>query len=251
MSKLFIVDDDLLICNLLETIAEPLFSQIEVFQKSDLFLQQQINDNDIILLDLMMPDMDGIEVIRHLAKKKSAASLVLISGYDRGVLHSAEALAQDHGLKIIKYFTKPIATAELIALLSSTVAENLNKEIEAVSKVKDKHQPCTSNVTFSFDEKDLQQAITNKQLILHYQPQIYMKAARLAGAEVLVRWQHPEHGLIYPDEFIPLAEQSGLIEQLTEEVIRLAVEQSLKWQQLGKVIKLSINISAHDDDNKK
>ena len=240
MSKLFIVDDDPFTCDLLEAIAKPLFLNIETFQSSRLFSNVKINDDDIILLDLMMPNMDGIEVIRFLAKSNATATLVLISGYDRGVLHSAEALAQDHGLRVAKHFTKPIPTTELISLLSTLFDQNINNEVKLPGKVK------PNSATFIPDKDDLQQALKNNQFIINFQPQILMKTADIFGAEVLVRWQHPEHGLISPDKFIPLAERSGQMGQLTEEIIYLAIEQSMKWQNMGKATKLSINISAQN-----
>jgi len=63
-------------------------------------------------------------------------------------------------------------------------------------------------------ENDLRLAIQNQEFILHYQPIIRMHDQRLAGFEALIRWNHPEHGIIYPDQFIPKAEETGLINQI-------------------------------------
>lgn len=68
MNSVFIVDDDTLTCNLLKTIVEPIFGNVETFQHPRAFLRLSLNKQDLIILDLMMPDMDGIEVIRHLAE---------------------------------------------------------------------------------------------------------------------------------------------------------------------------------------
>nr|3EQZ_A Chain A, Response regulator [Colwellia psychrerythraea 34H]3EQZ_B Chain B, Response regulator [Colwellia psychrerythraea 34H] len=119
LNRVFIVDDDTLTCNLLKTIVEPIFGNVEAFQHPRAFLTLSLNKQDIIILDLMMPDMDGIEVIRHLAEHKSPASLILISGYDSGVLHSAETLALSCGLNVINTFTKPINTEVLTCFLTS------------------------------------------------------------------------------------------------------------------------------------
>ena len=242
MNRVFIVDDDTLTCNLLKTIVEPIFGNVETFQHPRAFLTLSLNKQDIIILDLMMPDMDGIEVIRHLAEHKSPASLILISGYDSGVLHSAETLALSCGLNVINTFTKPINTEVLTCFLTSL--SNRQAQRELVSFNNDK----ANQGTFDFipTEQDLREAIDKKQLILYYQPQINMKTECLHGAEVLVRWLHPEFGLIYPDKFIALAEQTGLIEQLSEEVIHLAIKQSVHWQKLNRATRLSINISAQN-----
>jgi EAL domain-containing protein (putative c-di-GMP-specific phosphodiesterase class I)/ActR/RegA family two-component response regulator len=242
MNRVYIVDDDTLTCNLLKTIIEPILGDVETFQHPRAFLTLTLNKQDIIILDLMMPDMDGIEVIRHLAEHKSPASLILISGYDSGVLHSAETLALSCGLNVINTFTKPINIELLTCFLTSL--SNNQAQRERVSCDNDK----ANQAKFDFipTEHDLRDAIDNKQLILYYQPQINMKTACLHGAEVLVRWLHPEFGLIYPDKFIALAEQTGLIEQLSEEVIHLAIKQSVHWQKLNRATRLSINISAQN-----
>ncbi len=242
LNRVFIVDDDTLICNLLKTIIEPIFEYIEIFQHPRAFLKLILNAQDIVILDLMMPEMDGIEVIRHLAEHKSPASLILVSGYDSGVLHSAETLALSCGLNVINTFTKPMNTKVLTSLLKSL--SNKQTHIDFVSTNKDK--PNQGKFEFIPTEKDLCDAIDNHQLVLYYQPQIHMETESLHGVEALVRWLHPEFGIIPPDKFIALAERTGLIEQLTEQVIHLAIRQSVHWQKLNKSIRLSVNISAQN-----
>ncbi len=91
---------------------------------------------------------------------------------------------------------------------------------------------------------ELRQAIANGELVLHFQPKIDFKANRIHGVEALVRWQHPRHGLLAPDRFIPLAEQTGLIKPLTQTVLRLALAQAEAWRQGGLDLSVSVNISA-------
>ncbi len=90
----------------------------------------------------------------------------------------------------------------------------------------------------------LSQAIANNELVLHYQPKIDFDADRVSGVEVLVRWQHPVHGLILPDQFIPLAEQTGVIKPLTEWVLKNGLQQYEEWHRAGLSFSISINISA-------
>ncbi|WP_198555652.1 GGDEF/EAL domain-containing response regulator [Colwellia sp. 75C3] len=241
-NRVFIVDDDRLTCNLLKTIVEPIFKQVEIFQHPLEFLTLALNSEDIILLDLMMPEMDGIEVIRHLAQQNCPASLMLISGYDSGVLHSAETLALSCGLNVTKTFTKPINTNVLTDLLTTLSDEQTKREFSGT------HNDEFKQDTFEFipTEKDLRDAIDNKQLVLYYQPQINMETQCIHGAEALIRWLHPEFGIVPPDKFIALAERTGLIEQVTEVVIQSAISQSVQWQNVDKAIRLSINISAQN-----
>ena len=91
---------------------------------------------------------------------------------------------------------------------------------------------------------DLRQAIVGNQLLLHYQPKIDMKTGHVTGVEALVRWRHPTQGLLFPDTFIPVAEQIGLIEGLTQWVMNAALEQSALWQENGRDLSVSVNLSA-------
>ena len=93
-------------------------------------------------------------------------------------------------------------------------------------------------------QSELRHAISHDELVLHFQPKIDFTSGRVSGAEALVRWQHPKHGLLAPDHFIPLAEQTGLIKLLTYEVLRRALLQCVVWQQQGLDLSMSVNISA-------
>jgi len=92
---------------------------------------------------------------------------------------------------------------------------------------------------------ELRQAITASQLRLHYQPIVDMASGRPAGVEALVRWAHPRHGLLPPDQFIPLAEQAGLIGPLTDWVLEEALRQCLAWEEAGLRVDVAVNLSAH------
>jgi diguanylate cyclase (GGDEF)-like protein len=95
-------------------------------------------------------------------------------------------------------------------------------------------------------ENDLRGAIERNELVLFYQARVDVPTGRLIGAEALVRWQHPKRGLVPPNEFIPVAEESGLIIPLTAWVVRAACAQLQKWQRAGlAVVPLSVNLSAH------
>jgi diguanylate cyclase (GGDEF)-like protein len=91
---------------------------------------------------------------------------------------------------------------------------------------------------------ELRQAIKNDDLVLHYQPQIEVSNRRTVGAEVLVRWQHQKHGLIPPDDFIALAERTGLIKPLTYWVLKHAFQQGAAWHNSDIKISLAVNLSA-------
>ncbi len=94
-------------------------------------------------------------------------------------------------------------------------------------------------------ENSLRRALGKEEFVVYYQPQIDIKTQKLVGAEALVRWQHPDLGLVFPTEFIGLAEETGLIVPIGEWVIRKVCAQNKKWQDAGfEKVCISVNLSA-------
>ncbi|BBP79122.1 EAL domain-containing protein [Pseudomonas gingeri] len=96
-------------------------------------------------------------------------------------------------------------------------------------------------------ESGIRQALERDEFVLHYQPKLELSHGRVVGAEALIRWRHPERGWVYPADFIPVAEDSGLIVPLSRWVLRQACAQAQSWQREGlDPIIISVNISAID-----
>ena len=91
---------------------------------------------------------------------------------------------------------------------------------------------------------ELRDAVAGEDLTLHFQPQLDLGRNRITGVEALVRWPHPVRGMVPPDEFIPLAEQTGVIGPLTELVIRKALRQAADWSARGIALTMAVNVSA-------
>jgi len=104
-------------------------------------------------------------------------------------------------------------------------------------------QNSTSKLTLTHD---LRSAIDHGQLVLHYQPQMNLPGHRVEAVEALVRWQHPARGLLGPQEFIPLAEKSGMIRDLTRWVLEDALRQNGVWRSQGLDVGVAVNVSARD-----
>jgi EAL domain-containing protein (putative c-di-GMP-specific phosphodiesterase class I) len=90
---------------------------------------------------------------------------------------------------------------------------------------------------------DLRRGIDANELVVYYQPKCDSRTGQIVGVEALVRWQHPKHGLLMPDEFIPTAENTGLIEPLTMEVLRQSVTDSNRWRAAGIQVQVAVNLS--------
>lgn len=90
---------------------------------------------------------------------------------------------------------------------------------------------------------ELRTAIQRDELVLHYQPMVSIKTARVVGAEALVRWRHPQRGLLAPDEFIPVAERTTLVKPLARWVLDAALRDCRAWREAGHDLNVSVNVS--------
>ncbi|MCK5188957.1 MAG: EAL domain-containing response regulator, partial [Methylococcales bacterium] len=238
--KIFIVDDDEQQANLMRAMAETAHLETELFTNSIDFLTATISAYDTVVLDLQMPDKDGIEIMRELAAQNIKPNFILVSGFDERVLHSARQLAEAKDLNVVSTLSKPIKAKEFIALLSNTYEKCLDKHNqEIISTLSAKN---IEQITI----EELKLAIRKHQLIIHLQPLVSFNNKSLQSAEILLRWQHPTKGLILPDQFIPLAEDHKLMNLLTEEILRLAIIEYHKLTASELNIKISINLSAQN-----
>lgn len=232
--KALIVDDDIDFLTFVETVIQTADVDCIALSDSSQFSQVYSHDIDVIILDLFMPNADGIELIRMLGEWRSRARLIFMSGKDVGVLHAAEKLAVEKSLFVIGALQKPFKVAELLALVSS-----VELKIGDIS-------PPNSSTTNDFVPSliDIENAIQKHQFHLVYQPQVNLGTGALVGAEVLLRWQHPEHGFVPPSVFIPIAEKLGVINSITEFVNQTAICQLGVWNRQGLKLRLSLNMSA-------
>ncbi len=185
---------------------------------------------DLILCDLNMPGRDGVETLRLFAERNVKCPILLMSGADTRILKAAQELGKSRGLGVAGTLQKPFGLRALETAL------------EQVTKVASPRAKLPRAATVPVHE--LARGIAENQLLLHFQPQLHLHTCALEGAEALVRWQHPERGLLMPDSFITLAETSGLMAPLTDWVVREAIHQAAVWHAEGLPIGISINLSA-------
>ncbi len=232
--RLLILDDDLLVGQTLAYMAEDIGLDTRLTSTPDEFftvLGRWAPTH--IAVDLVMPNMDGVEVIRLLAERRCQAKIIISSGVGSRILDAARRSAAEHGLDIAGVLAKPFLQATVRRLLTTRGRDDAMRVVR-------KRGP---ELQFEVTEAGLRQALDGHELQLVYQPKIECKTGAVAGFEALVRWHHPVAGIIMPDQFIPQAENWHLIDALTRQVS----DQALHWlsQSFPKSpLSISINISA-------
>ena len=132
---------------------------------------------------------------------------------------------------------------------AETLLKNADIAMYRARERDDDYQYYSADMTASASERlalenDLRHALERNELLLHYQPQVDLTSGAITGVEALIRWQHPVHGMISPEKFIPLAEQTGLILPIGEWVLRQACAQARAWQAAGWPLRVAVNLSA-------
>ncbi len=188
---------------------------------------------DLILCDVMMPQMDGYQVLHKLQQYGVTRRIPFIFLTAKA---TPSNIRQGMNLGADDYLVKPFDEDDLLR----AIAARLRKSI-ALALVNKNEKLLETKIQI---EADLRQAIIKNQLQVYYQPQVNIKMGLIIGAEALLRWYHPEWGNIPPNQFIPLAEDTGLIKILGEWVMNKACQQLKIWQEQGLPrLRVAVNVS--------
>ncbi|MFQ3661732.1 MAG: EAL domain-containing response regulator [Chloroflexaceae bacterium] len=225
--RLLILDDDPLIGKTITAIAGMAGLESRYTARPTEFFRAVEEWNPThIALDLVMPEMDGVQVIQDLALRGCRAAIIITSGVGARVLDAAGRLAAEHGLNIVGVLAKPFTPARLRQLLLSDVPiVPCSTSAPVAAPGPGTEEDVVRAPAALLDAGELRQALHSGAIVPYYQPKVVCATGALAGFEVLARWRHPERGLIHPARFIPLAEANGLIDDLTLHV----TEQALRW----------------------
>jgi len=232
LKKIAIVEDELELRCLVREVADRLGFLVEDFGDGRLIAPARFAEFDVIILDLMMPGMDAIELIRRISPFKKL-NVIFMSGLSRKVLEGAERLARQHGFNVIASLQKPFRVSEVRdALMLASGNLKLNTASQAPSLTK----PVT--------EREFESALNNDELLVHFQPKVGLAEERpWCGVEALMRWQHPVHGLLNPVFFVSYVERPEWAERALHILLRKAVEQAKILERLaGFRGMLSVNL---------
>jgi len=229
-NRVLIVDDDSRVCGLLKKVAESQGFEALAIDNPDLVEPSyQGFEPNLVMLDLQMGHKDGIQLLRYLANQKTEADIFLISGLHRDVILTAQKFAQILHLRIDKIYNKPIDI--------DSIASDLR------SKYQDPYQPHQKESKASHQE--LAAAINQGNICVNYQPIIELVSEKVIAVELLARWRDEIDHLVFPDNFISIAERFGLIEKLTYLVLEIGLSEYTQHLQKNKNISMYLNLSSN------
>lgn len=231
--KILIVDDDTSVSGVIESTADLLDVEAYSLSNPNDLDEAEIHQYNLIFLDLMMPEKDGIEVLRELSDWQYAGCIVLMSGVDNSVLNSARELATEHRLKVLDHINKPFRVDDIEKIISKAQALQLESH----------NLP---NKAASLTEEEIRSALEQSRIVVHYQPQVDLVSHRMIGMEALVRIASGDGELIYPDRFIDVAEQCHVIHDVTKAVVDQAFSDFKILLEEHSKLTLSVNLSSDD-----
>jgi len=185
---------------------------------------------DIIISDLEMPGMDGMEFMRHLGQADRPASVILSSALDEALISSVELMTRAYGITVLGVLSKPVTLDRLRGLVETFAPPR--------SKVPGQAAP-----QIPIDE--MRRGLAAGEFEPFFQPKVDLADGTVVGMEALARWRHPRMGLVAPSAFIPLMESAGLIDDLTWRILQKSAARCREWVERGLKWTVSVNLSTN------
>ena len=226
--RVLIIDDDCEIRTILDEFLSRSYDCVSLDSAEKALALLTTQQFDVIMSDIMMPRMTGLQMLPQIMKLAPDSVVIMISG-QRTIEFAIEAMRAG----AFDYITKPFDLSEVDAVVKRAVEHR-----RRVQKSRSAESGSNAAVT------ELRTAVEQKSFVVHYQPQVDIKTCEVVGAEALVRWQHPDRGLLFPGDFIPLAEKTGAIDSIGEAVLRMACAQTREWTSLDcDRFRIAVNVS--------
>ena len=188
---------------------------------------------DLLLTDLMMPQMDGVQLIQQLAQLHRPPALALMTAASRRMLVGSGQVAKNLGLRVAGLISKPVREAEVVGL-----RERLDDLTEQARAFSSRPRGCRSRST-------LAKALENGEIRAWFQPKMSLHDGSIVGAEALARWVHPAEGLLMPGAFLDEIENAELEIELLTCMLGQTLGAQAQWERMGHPLPVSINLPTH------
>ena len=219
---LYVVDDDAVILQVIDRVARECGYRVRTFADgSDFEAAVAVQEPDLIVLDISIGTRDGVELLTFLARRSCGVPVMMVSGFDGRLIDSTVRIGRSLGLAMLEPLCKPLKLPELRDLLQGISRTSLPIRIH-----------------------ELERALAVSELAPWYQPKVRIADRSLAGVEALVRWNHPERGLLPPGAFLPQTETGPHMTPLTFLMIELALADCASWKRKGLDVPVAVNVSA-------
>ncbi len=191
---------------------------------------------DIVITDLDMPGMDGMEFIRRLGEAALPVSIILASALDRSLLAAVETMVTAYGIDLLGTIEKPATPLKLQSLIDRYQTRRPGPQAPFPAAP-------------SFTAEEIAQGLERGEFEPFFQPKVELVTGRLKGAEALARWRHPRWGIVAPGAFIKTLEDNGMIDALTWIMLRRSAALCSGWRAAGLDMTVAVNLSVKSLDD--
>jgi len=193
-------------------------------------LGRQERPADVVLVDLDLPHMDGIEFIGHVARERLASAVVVLTALDPALLNTVRLMARASGMRVLGTVEKPLTQTKLAEVIDLYFTADLLAD---------------EDPTPDIDEGLLAEALASDAFEAWFMPQVAIGSGFVTGVEALARWSLNGRP-VPPVRFIPELERSGLIDALTERILAQTCRWLKRWREAGMKLNVSVNVSMHN-----